>query len=154
MTENIVYTDVVNVNINVTINRPADDAGDVARTSILSRVLGPFSFSDLMAQLREHGDDPDAGGGADAAGADTPSADAGGAIDLEYAAIADLKAGDRVQWAGIKMQFTGTLVENATRGYDSDQSKDVIIVRVRRDDTGSVVKLNLASDHNGVLALI
>lgn len=153
MTENIVYTDVVNVNINVTINRPADDAGDVARTSILSRVLGPFSFSDLMAQLREHGDDPDAGGGADA-GADTPSANTNGVIDLEYAAIADLKAGDRVQWAGIKMQFTGALVEDAARGYDSDQSKDVIIVRVRRDDTGSVVKLNLASDHNGVLALI
>lgn len=73
---------------------------------------------------------------------------------LTYAAIGSLEAGDYVQWDGAKLQFTGTLEEDAYESFDADQDKDVTVVRVRRGDTGKVVKLNLAADHKGTLTLL
>jgi hypothetical protein len=61
---------------------------------------------------------------------------------------ADLAVGDMVRWEGRKFMFDGEVIET----FRNDNNDAV--VRIRRSDTGSVVKITFDQDETGVLARI
>jgi hypothetical protein len=60
----------------------------------------------------------------------------------------DFAVGDIVHWDGRKLQFDGEIIE-MYRNDDNDA-----VVRIRRHDTGSVVKITFDRDETGVLTRI
>jgi hypothetical protein len=60
----------------------------------------------------------------------------------------DFAVGDMVHWDGRKLQFDGEIIE-MYRNDDNDA-----VVRIRRHDTGSVVKITFDRDETGVLTRI
>jgi hypothetical protein len=62
-----------------------------------------------------------------------------------YTDITQPDEGDRVRWDGHKFQFTGQVIE----AFDNDNGD--LVVRIRRDDTGKVVKITFDDAEGGSL---